>query len=78
MTSGNSVEAVGTSNTATSSSGNKRKRVTNDDNEVPKAKRGAKAKKDVKPKEETRIEDIDEDLGPNGDTTDVNEETGKA
>jgi hypothetical protein len=81
MPSDGSLEGVATVNTAIAGSGNKRKRVTNDDNEVPKAKRGTKTKKKVKaevePKEGTDIEDVDEGLGGNGETADVNEEIDK-
>ena len=67
-----SVDGITIVNTATSSSGNKRKRVTKDDDELPKNKRGAKAKKELKakadPEEATEIEDVFEGLEENGET----------
>jgi len=73
-----SVDGVTTVNTAISGSSNKRKRVTKDDDEVPKAKRGAKGKKEVKakaePKKGSKIEDDYEDLEENGETVDDNGE----
>jgi hypothetical protein len=77
MPSDGSVDGVATVNTAITGSGNKRKRVTNDDNEVPKAKRGAKTKKEVKAKVEPKEGANIEDVGGNGETTDVKEEIDK-
>jgi len=81
MPSDGSLEGVTTVNTAAAGSRNKRKRVTNDDNEVPKAKRSVKAKEEVKAKVEekegTQSEDVYEDLEENGKTADVNEEIDK-
>ena len=78
MPSDGSVDGVAIVNTATPGSGNKRKRITSDDNEVPQAKRGAKTKKElnakVEPKEGIKTEDVHEDLGENGENADVNEE----
>lgn len=65
-----SVDGVATTNTATAGSGNKRKRVTKDDDEVPKAKRGAKAKE---AKNGIKVEDVYENLEENGEDADVDE-----
>jgi hypothetical protein len=79
-----SVDGVITVNTATASSGNKRKRVANDNDEVPKAKRGTKAKEEkakAEPKEDTKVEDVYEEDGEAADakeeTDQINEEVGE-
>lgn len=71
-----SVDGVTTVNTAISSPSNKRKRITKNDDEIPKAKRGAKAKEakaKAIPKEATRIEDGHENLD-NQESADFNGE----